>query len=71
MDDIMRWYQGNRDKLSEYAKIEDFIYNWDILGISYKFIDLVGRDIPDSIKDKGIHIGIDAKITEPDPMNML
>ena len=63
MDDIKRWYQGNRDKLSEHAKIEDMMYNWDILGTSYELIDLVGCDIPDSIKHKGIHIGIDAKIT--------
>ena len=28
MDDIKRWYQGNRDKLSEHAKIEDLMYNW-------------------------------------------
>ena len=63
MDDIKRWYQGNRDKLSEHAKIEDLMYNWDILGTSYEFNNLVGRDIPDSIKHKGIHIGIDAKIT--------
>ena len=33
MDDIKRWYQGNRDKLSEHAKIEDLMYNWDILDI--------------------------------------
>ena len=39
------------------------MYNWDILGTSYEFNDLVGRDIPDSIKHKGIHIGIAAKIT--------
>ena len=62
MDDIKRWYQGNRDKLSEHARIEDLMYNWDILGTSYE-LDLVGRDMSDSIKHKGIHIGIDAKIT--------
>ena len=62
MDDIKRWYQGNRDKLSEHARIEDLMYNWDILGTSYE-LDLVGYDISDSIKHKGIHIGIDAKIT--------
>ena len=64
MDDIKRWYQGNRDKLSEHAKIEDLMYNWDILGACYELIDLVRCDIPDSIKHKGIHIGIDAKITK-------
>ena len=62
MDDIKRWYQGNRDKLSEHVRIEDLMYNWDILGTSYE-LDLVGCDISDSIKHKGIHIGIDAKIT--------
>ena len=62
MDVIKRWYQGNRDKLSEHARIEDLMYNWDILGTSYE-LDLVGCDISDSIKHKGIHIGIDAKIT--------
>ena len=62
MDDIKRWYQGNRDTLSEHARIEDLMYNWDILGTSYE-LDLVGCDISDSIKHKGIHIGIDAKIT--------
>ena len=62
MDDIKRWYQGNRDKLSEHAKIEDLMYNWDILSTSYE-LDLFRCDIPDSIKQKGIHIGIDAKIT--------
>ena len=63
MDDIKRWYQGNRNTLTEHAKIQDLMYNWDILGASYEFIDLIGWDIPDSIKHKGIHIGIDAKIT--------
>ena len=63
MDDIKRWYQGNRYKLSEHEKIEDLMYNWDILGTSYELIDLVGCYITDSIKHKDIHIGIDAKIT--------
>ena len=63
MDDIKRWYQGNRDKLSELAKTEDLMYNWNILGTFYELIDLVGCDIPDSITNKDIHIEIDAKIT--------
>ena len=63
MDDIKRWYQGNRDKLSNHAKIEDLMYNWDIFGTSYEITDLVRCDIPGSIKHKGIHIGIDANIT--------
>ena len=64
MDDIKRLYQGNRDKLSEHAKIEELMYNWEILGTSYELIDLVGRGLPDSIKHKGTHTGIDAKITK-------
>ena len=63
MDDIKTWYQGHRDRLSELAKAEDLMYNWDIVGTCYELIDLVGCDIPDSITHKGIHIGIDAKVT--------
>ena len=63
MDDIRKWYQGNRDRLSELAKTEHLMCNWDILGTCYELIDLVGYNIPDSITHKGIHIGIDAKIT--------
>ena len=63
MDDIKKWYQGNRDRLSELAKTEHLMCNWDILGTCYELIDLVGCNIPDSITHKGIHIGIDVKIT--------
>ena len=63
MDDIKRSYQGNTDKLSEHAKIEDLMYNQDILGFSYELIDLVGCGIVDRIKHKGIHVRTDAKIT--------
>ena len=63
MDDIKKWYQGNRDRLSELAKTEHLMCNWDILGTCYELIDLVGCNIPDSITHKGIRIGIDAKIT--------
>ena len=44
MDDIKKWYQGNRDRLSELAKTEDLMYNWDILGTFYELIDPVGCD---------------------------
>ena len=63
MDGTKRWYQGNRNKWSKHAKIEDLMYNWDILGTSYEITDLVRCDMLDSIKHKDIHIGIDAKIT--------
>ena len=58
VDSVM---QKHRDKLPEHAKIEDLMNNWDILDISYEFIDLVGCAISDSIKHKHIYIRLDVK----------
>ena len=58
MDSVM---QKHRGKLSEHAKIADLMNNWDILDISYEFIDLVGCGISGSIKHKDIYIGLDVK----------
>ena len=58
VDSVM---QKHRGKLPEHAKIEDLMNNWDILDISYKFIDPVGCAISGSIKHKDIYIGLDVK----------
>ena len=67
VDGIMEKY---RDKLLEHAKIEKLMNNWDILGISFEPIDIVGCVIPDGIKHKDIYIGLDARKYLVDNMNM-
>ena len=43
------------DRLLEHPKTENLMNNWDILGVSYELIGLVGCVIADGIKQKDIY----------------
>ena len=50
-----------KNKLTKHAKIIFLMNNWDIFGVSYWLVDLVGRVVSDGIKEKDIYIGLNAK----------
>ena len=44
-----------RNKLTKPAKINFLMNNWDIFGVSYWLVDLVGPVVSDGIKEKDLH----------------